>query len=239
MAHLLEGVKAARADLTGSAQVKLTANLAKATACTPKGPVNSPAVSAPSLPTKPLSWSQKQSRKDIITKPGFKGTRVTELHFAVPKGGPFTPFTTVTGVALKVTLETLLSHFIPTAVVPEFNANPIIAARWSTNDNLVVHFHQAVTPSMSDTLITALKAQVKKDTPVPMDTAQIEGLPTTSPEDKVRILNKPPTTMLKFLSVSTLHPNGSTVTPKDLLQDIQLHPAWEHVPLWSPPKFLV
>jgi hypothetical protein len=239
MAHLLEGVKAAQADLTGGTQVKLTANLAKATACTPKGPVNSPVVSAPSPPTKPLSWSQKQSQKDVVTKPSFKGTRVTELHFAVPKGGPFAPFTTATGVALKVALETLLSHFIPTTVIPKFNANPIIAARWSTNNNLVVCFHQAVTPSMSDALITALKAQVKKDTPVPMDTAQIEGLPTTSPEDKVRILNKPPTAMLKFLSVSTLHPNSSTVTPEDLLQDIQSHPAWEHVPLWSPPKFLV
>jgi hypothetical protein len=58
-----------------------------------------------------------------------------------------------------------------------------------------------------------------------------------SPLDDICLLNKPPTTLLKFLLVSTINPDGSTVSDDQLLEEVMAHPAWARDTLWSPPKF--
>ena len=72
-----------------------------------------------------------------------------------------------------------------------------------------------------------------------MDTNLAEGVPPPSPSDDVRLLNKPPTTLLKFLSVTTINPDGSEVSDEQLLEELKAHPTWNAVTLWSPPKFLI
>ena len=72
-----------------------------------------------------------------------------------------------------------------------------------------------------------------------MDTNTIEGVPPPSPSDDVRLLNKPPTTLLKFLSVATINSDGTDVSDEQLLEELKAHPTWNDITLWSPPKFLV
>ena len=55
----------------------------------------------------------------------------------------------------------------------------------------------------------------------------------------IQLLNKPPTTCLKFMVVVTMHGDGRMVTDKELLIDLRDHPAWQNVDIWTPPKFLI
>ena len=59
-----------------------------------------------------------------------------------------------------------------------------------------------------------------------------------SPSAEVMILNKPPTTALKFLAVPRHNLDGSDTDDMDLLNDLTAHPAWANVELWSNPKFI-
>ena len=57
-------------------------------------------------------------------------------------------------------------------------------------------------------------------------------------DDQVAILNKLPTTLLKFMAVSTVNPNGSLATEADLMNDIVVHLAWREVRVTEGPKFV-
>ncbi|KAF8636443.1 hypothetical protein AX14_010431 [Amanita brunnescens Koide BX004] len=59
-----------------------------------------------------------------------------------------------------------------------------------------------------------------------------------SPSAEVMILNKPPTTALKFLAVPRHNLDGSDTDDMDLLNDLTAHPAWADIELWSNPKFI-
>ncbi|KAF8669017.1 hypothetical protein AX14_006092 [Amanita brunnescens Koide BX004] len=78
----------------------------------------------------------------------------------------------------------------------------------------------------------------------PMDDLIKEGIKDAiayffpSPSAKVMILNKPPTTTLKFLAVPRHNLDGSDTDEMDLLNDLTAHPAWANVELWSNPKFI-
>ena len=188
---------------------------------------------------KPYPGQEKQSRKDIVDKPSFRGTNAQEMHLTVPQDGPFAPLLGTSGTALKNGLETQLSGIISQAQVALFEVNLLVAARWSTKDNLILHFHGPVSPDMKTTILGAMRAKVRMSRSVEMDTNTTKGIPPPSPSDDVRLLNKPPTTLLKFLSVATINPDGSEVSDEQLLKELKVHPTWNTVTLWSPPKFLI
>ena len=48
-------------------------------------------------------------------------------------------------------------------------------------------------------------------------------------DDQVTILNRLPTTLLKFMAISTVNPNGSPTSDVDLMNDISVHPAWRDI----------
>ena len=59
-----------------------------------------------------------------------------------------------------------------------------------------------------------------------------------SPSPEILVLNKPPTTALKFLAVPRHNLDGSDTDEMDLLNDLTAHPMWSDVELWSNPKFI-
>ena len=63
------------------------------------------------------------------------------MHLTVPQDGPFAPLLGTSGTALKNSLETRLSGIISQAQAAVFEVNPLVAARWSTKDNLILRFH--------------------------------------------------------------------------------------------------
>ena len=189
--------------------------------------------------SKPYTWQQRQSRKDIVNKPSFRGTNAQEMHLTVPQGGPFAPLFGTSGTTLKVGLETRLSGIISQAQAALFEVNPLVAARWSTKDNLILRFHGPASDEMRTAILEAVRTKVRMSRSAEMDTNEAEGAPPPSPSDDVRLLNKPPTTLLKFLSVATINSDGSDVSDEQLLEELKAHPTWNGVTLWSPPKFLV
>ena len=63
------------------------------------------------------------------------------MRLTVLQDGPFAPLLGTSGTALKNSLETRLSGIISQAQAAVFEVNPLVAARWSTKDNLILRFH--------------------------------------------------------------------------------------------------
>ncbi|KAF8673880.1 hypothetical protein AX14_005297 [Amanita brunnescens Koide BX004] len=59
-----------------------------------------------------------------------------------------------------------------------------------------------------------------------------------SPSAEIMVLNKPPTTALKFLAIPRHNLDGSDTDDMDLLNDLTAHPMWADVELWANPKFI-
>ena len=98
--------------------------------------------------------------------------------------------------------------------------NPLVFVKWSMRGNLVL---KCAKP-MDDLIKEGIKEAVANFFP--------------SPLAEVMILNKPPTTALKFLAVPRHNLDGSDTDEMDLLNDLTAHPVWAAVELWSNPKFI-
>ncbi|KAF8676368.1 hypothetical protein AX14_004953 [Amanita brunnescens Koide BX004] len=59
-----------------------------------------------------------------------------------------------------------------------------------------------------------------------------------SSADSIAILNKPPTTALKFMTVPRHNEDGSDTDSFDLYNDLMAHELWRDVELFSQPRFL-
>lgn len=93
-----------------------------------------------------------------------------------------------------------------------FNVNPIVAAQWSTRDNLILRFHGPVTDLMRTAIVRSLQ-------PIP------SAPPSADSTDSIQVLNKPPMTCLKFMAIATTNNDSSEAMPAQLLDDIKSHPA--------------
>ncbi|KAF8651115.1 hypothetical protein AX14_008499 [Amanita brunnescens Koide BX004] len=98
--------------------------------------------------------------------------------------------------------------------------NPIVFVKWSMRGNLVL---KCAKP-MDDVIKEGIKDAIAYFFP--------------SPSAEVLILNKPPTTALKFLAVPRHNLDGTDTDEMDLLNDLTAHPAWADVELWANPKFI-
>ena len=56
--------------------------------------------------------------------------------------------------------------------------------------------------------------------------------------DSIAILNKPPTTALKFMTVPKHNEDGTETDSFDLFNDLMAHELWRDVELFSQPRFL-
>ena len=77
-------------------------------------------------------------------------------------------------------------------------------------------------------LKVALERSIRKDIP--------EG--QVDEDSDVEVLNRPPTTSLKFMAVPRFNEDGSPTDSSDLYNDIKATPAWADVSFFSNPKFL-
>ena len=94
-----------------------------------------------------------------------------------------------------------------------FDVNLLTSTWWSTKDNLVLHFNSPITDLMQTAIVGSLQ-------PIPAAPSSADSV------DSIQILNKPPTTCLKFMAITTTNHDGSEVTPTQLLEDLWTHPTW-------------
>ena len=128
------------------------------------------------------------------------------------------------GTDLLTKIADIIRPNLSDEAMSAFDANPVVAARWSTKDNLILRFHGPVTDLMRNAIVGSLQ-------PIP-------SAPSSMASDSIQVLNKPPTTCLKFMAVATTNSDSTEVTPTQLLEDIRSHPAWAEVPIWGLPRFV-
>ena len=181
--------------------------------------VKAASTNVPETKKKP-SWRAIETSKALVLRPSTKGTRVSELHLKVPKTAESADLFKLKGTALLERIAKLINDHSEPAPRMALRENPLVFTKWSMRGNLVL---KCAKP-MDDLIKEGIKDAIAYFFP--------------SPSAEVMILNKPPTTALKFLAVPRHNLDGSDTDDMDLLNDLTAHPAWANVELWSNPKFI-
>ena len=169
---------------------------------------------------KKFSWRVIETSKALAIRPSTKGTRVSELHLKVPKTAESAELFKLKGTALLDRIAKLISEHSEPAPRMALCENPLVYVKWSMRGNLVLKCAKL----MDDLIKEGIKDAITYFFP--------------SPSAEILILNKPPTTALKFLAVPRHNLDGSDTDEMDLLNDLTAHPAWASVDLWANPKFI-
>ncbi|KAF8702135.1 hypothetical protein AX14_014498 [Amanita brunnescens Koide BX004] len=166
------------------------------------------------------TWRAIETSKALVLRPSTKGTRVSELHLKIPKTAELAELFRLKGTALLDRVAKLVSDHSEPAPRMALRENPLVFVKWSMKGNLVLKCAK------------------------PMDDVVKEGIKDAltyffpSPSAEILILNKPPTTALKFLAVPRHNLDSSDTDEMDLLNDLTAHPAWANTELWANPKFI-
>ena len=166
------------------------------------------------------TWRAIETSKALVLRPSTKGTWVSELHLKIPKTTDSADLFRLKGSALLERMVKLISDHAEPAPCMALRENPLVFVKRSMRGNLVL---KCAKP-MDDLIKEGIKDAIAYFFP--------------SPSAEIMILNKPPTTALKFLAVPRHNLDGSDTDEMDLLNDLTAHPAWAAVELWSNPKFI-
>ncbi|KAF8692126.1 hypothetical protein AX14_002600, partial [Amanita brunnescens Koide BX004] len=166
------------------------------------------------------TWRAIETSKALVLRPSTKGTRVSELHLKIPKTEASAELFRLKGTALLDRVAKIINDHSEPAPRMALRENPLVLIKWSMKGNLVL---KCAKP-MDDLIKDGIKDAITYFFP--------------SPSAEILVLNKPPTTALKFLAVPRHNLDGSDTDDMDLLNDLTAHPAWADVELWSNPKFI-
>ena len=181
-----------------------------------------PPAAAPVHPAKSRpTWWAVETNKSLVLRPGTKGTRVSELHIRVPKVPTTTHMFSLSGTKLINEVLRLVNESHDKDGIKVLKDNHIVLVKWSMRGNLVIKCSKPMDDTIKDCLHNAIK------TAVPPSSA-----------DSISILNKPPTTALKFMTVPRHNKDGSDTDSFDLYNDLMAHELWRDVEIFSQPRFL-
>ncbi|KAF8669592.1 hypothetical protein AX14_006004 [Amanita brunnescens Koide BX004] len=167
------------------------------------------------------TWRAIETNKSLVLRPGTKGTRVSELHIRVPKVAGTEHMFSFSGTKLINEVLRLVNDSHNKAGIKAIKENHIVLAKWSMRGNLIVKCSKPMDDVIKECLHDAFKAAV------PPGSA-----------DSIAILNKPPTTALKFMTVPRHNEDGSETDSFDLFNDLMAHELWRDIELFSQPRFL-
>ena len=207
--------KAAPAVSTGAPAASMTFAQMAAT-------VLDPPAAAPMHPAKakPM-WRAIKTNKSLVLRPGTKGTRVSELHIRVPKVPATTHLYSLSGTKLINEILRLVNESHNKAGIRALKDNHLVLVKWSMRGNLIFKCSKPMDDLIKECLHDAIKAAVPP-----------------SSTDSIAILNKPPTTALKFSSVPRHNADGTDTDSFDLLNDLLNNDLWREVEIFSQPRFL-
>ena len=184
--------------------------------------VLNPPAAAPVHPAKAKpTWRAIETNKSLVLRPGTKGTRVSELHIRVPKVTGTEHMFSFSGTKLINEVLRLVNESHNKAGIKAIKENHIVLAKWSMRGNLIIKCSKPMDDVIKECLHDAFKAAVPP-----------------SSADSIAILNKPPTTALKFMTVPRHNEDGSESDSFDLFNDLMAHELWRDVELFSQPRFL-
>ncbi|KAF8701772.1 hypothetical protein AX14_000277 [Amanita brunnescens Koide BX004] len=183
--------------------------------------LDSPAA-APMHPAKAKpSWRAIETNKSLVLRPGTKGTRVSELHIRVPKVSATAHLFSLSGTKLINEVLRLINESHNKAGIRALKDNHLVLVKWSMRGNLIFKCSKPMDDVIKECLHDAIKAAVPP-----------------SSTDSIAILNKPPTTALKFSSVPRHNADGTDTDTFDLLNDLFNNELWRDAGIFSQPRFL-
>ena len=152
-----------------------------------------PPAAAPLHPAKAKpSWRAIETNKSLVLHPGTKGTRVSELHIRVPKVSATAYLFSLSGTKLINEILRLVNKSHNKVGIRALKENHLVLVKWSMWGNLIFKCSKPMDDVVKDCLHDAIKAAVPP-----------------SSTDSIAILNKPPTTALKFSSVPRHNKDGT------------------------------
>ena len=167
------------------------------------------------------TWHAVETNKSRVLRPGTKGTRVSELHIRVPKVAATAHLFSLSGTKLINEILRLVNDSHNKEGIKALKENHLVLVKWSMRGNLIIKCSKPMDDTIKDCLHEAIKAAVPP-----------------SSTDSIAILNKPPTTALKFMTVPRHNEDGSEADSYDLFNDLMAHELWRDVELFSQPRFL-
>ncbi|KAF8676377.1 hypothetical protein AX14_004947 [Amanita brunnescens Koide BX004] len=159
------------------------------------------------------TWRAIETSKALVLRPSTKGTRVSELHLKIPKTTESADLFRLKGTALLDRIAKIINDHSEPAPRMALWDNPLVLVKWSMKGNLVLKCSKPMDDLVKDGIKDALAY----------------FLP--SPDAEIMVLNKPPTTALKFLAVPRHNLDGTDTDEMDLLNDLTAHPLWANVDL--------
>ncbi|KAF8723941.1 hypothetical protein AX14_008984 [Amanita brunnescens Koide BX004] len=181
-----------------------------------------PPAAAPMHPAKAKpTWRAIETNKSLVLRPGTKGTRVSELHIRVPKVPATAHLYSLSGTKLINEVLRLVNESHNKAGIRALKDNHLVLVKWSMRGNLIFKCSKPMDDVIKECLHDAIKAAVPP-----------------SSMDSIAILNKPPTTALKFSSVPRHNADGTDTDSFDLLNDLLNNDLWRDVEIFSQPRFL-
>lgn len=170
---------------------------------------------------KTVRTKKNPSNEKNLSLPSSRGTRANELHLSIGTSDNAKKLASKSGMDLAKEVTEAISMAATPAERLALKSNPIQGVKWSLRGNLII--------SCQSPLDDTMKESIKKG---------VSTFSDDQDDDQVAILNKLPTTLLKFMAVSTVNPNGSPTTDVDLMNDLSAHPAWREVRITEGPKFV-
>ena len=172
------------------------------------------------------TWRALETSKTLVTKPGAKGTRSSELHLRVPRCNVTRAMYSANGTRLLNLVIQYVNDMPDRKGRDALKKNALISAKWSARSNLLLRCAKPMDDELKESLEQAIRANI------PPNAADSDST------HEVEVLNRPPTTALKFMAVPRFNEDGSPTDSFDLLSDIRASPLWEEVKFFSNPKFL-
>ncbi|KAF8698522.1 hypothetical protein AX14_001127, partial [Amanita brunnescens Koide BX004] len=167
------------------------------------------------------TWRAIETNKSLVLRPGTKGTRVSELHIRVPKVPATSHLFSLSGTKLINEILRLVNDSHNKAGIRALKENHLVLVKWSMRGNLIFKCSKPMDDVVKDCLHDAIKSAVPP-----------------SSTDSIAILNKPPTTALKFSSVPRHNADGTDTDSFNLLNDLLNNESWREVEIFSQPRFL-
>ena len=172
------------------------------------------------------TWRALETSKTLVTKPGAKGTRSSELHLRIPRCNATRTLYSANGTRLLNLVLQFVNDMPDRKGRDALKKNSLINAKWSARSNLLLRCAKPMDDELKESLEQAIRANI------PPNAADSDST------HDVEVLNRPPTTALKFMAVPRFNEDGSPTDSFDLLSDIRANPLWEEVKFFSDPKFL-
>ncbi len=151
------------------------------------------------------TWGTIQTKKSLVIRLSTRGTRILELHLDVLSSGVADRLRGLFGKNLEEAAAMAINPHLSAEDKKLFEDNPISGVRWAIKGKLIIMCAKSITDPMREALVKALAC----------------WMPDSS-QHSILVLNKPPTTELKFMAVLlTRHSNGKEITVEEFRDQLR------------------